>query len=679
MSQTRLKLAQRELEEFRSLMEVPSTFEEGFTWTSFLGTLFVALVMVPGALYMTLVAGQSIGPAAQWVTVILFIEVARRANRSLKRAEIYMLFYLAAAAMAGTTALIPRGTLLWKQFYAQSTAAEAAGITEYLPTWFAPTDPNVLARRTIFAWEWLPAIGLLIFGTVMSRLNNTILGYGLFRLASDIEKLPFPLAPVQAQGVLALSEEQEEENANRRTSQDDVDERPRSWRWRVFSTGSIIGLVFGSIYIGIPTVTGALLGKPIIFLPIPFVDWTAQTGQYLPAVATGLSLDLAHVVYGMVLPFWSMLGSLIGFLSQFIANPMLYDAGILHSWRSGQDTVSTIYVNQIDFYFSFQIGLMAAVALVGLLSMVKLIRLLRRARRQSDATGAKLFAVPAERGDIRFKLILIVYFVATMAYILVSGYLIQWDPKVMIIMMLFGFVYTPLISYATARLEGLAGQVVTIPMVQEAAFILSGYKGVSVWFLPMPTYNYGVQTVQYRAAELTGTRFWSIWKAELLLAPIIIATSLLFANFIWMLGPVPGPQYPYAQEMWELHAAQDAIIHSSTLPGQYSIFQEALNFKYIGWGMGIGLAGLTATHVAGLPSLLFYGIVRGVGQTMPHAIILNFIGALLGRYYFRRKMGLLWRQYVPVVAAGYYCGVGLVGTFSIGVTFLMKSVFDLPF
>ena len=80
------------------MMEVPSTFEEGFTWASFLGTLFVAIVMVPGALYMTLVAGQSMGPAAQWVTVILFIEVARRANRTLKRAEIFMLFYLAAAA-----------------------------------------------------------------------------------------------------------------------------------------------------------------------------------------------------------------------------------------------------------------------------------------------------------------------------------------------------------------------------------------------------------------------------------------------------------------------------------------------------------------------------------------------------------------------------------------------------
>ena len=79
-------------------MEVPSTFEEGFTWPSFIGTLFVALVMVPGSIYMSLVAGTGIGGAAQWVTVILFIEVARRANKTLGRAEIYTLFYLAAAA-----------------------------------------------------------------------------------------------------------------------------------------------------------------------------------------------------------------------------------------------------------------------------------------------------------------------------------------------------------------------------------------------------------------------------------------------------------------------------------------------------------------------------------------------------------------------------------------------------
>ncbi|NJL30471.1 MAG: hypothetical protein HC898_01930 [Phycisphaerales bacterium] len=77
----------REMDEFRGLMEPPSTFENGFTWPAFFGALFVAALMVPGVMYMGLLAGQSGSTmsAAQWVTVILFIEVARRANKFLKK------------------------------------------------------------------------------------------------------------------------------------------------------------------------------------------------------------------------------------------------------------------------------------------------------------------------------------------------------------------------------------------------------------------------------------------------------------------------------------------------------------------------------------------------------------------------------------------------------------------
>ena len=82
----------KELEQFRAIMEVPSKFEEGFRFSSFLGALFLAMVMVPGAIYMELIAGHGIGPAAQWVTVILFIEIAKRANKKLSRAEIFILF-----------------------------------------------------------------------------------------------------------------------------------------------------------------------------------------------------------------------------------------------------------------------------------------------------------------------------------------------------------------------------------------------------------------------------------------------------------------------------------------------------------------------------------------------------------------------------------------------------------
>src|SRR5207344_460209 len=45
-SAQRRAAADHELEEFRALMEAPKTFEDGFSWTAFLGALFVALLMV---------------------------------------------------------------------------------------------------------------------------------------------------------------------------------------------------------------------------------------------------------------------------------------------------------------------------------------------------------------------------------------------------------------------------------------------------------------------------------------------------------------------------------------------------------------------------------------------------------------------------------------------------------
>jgi len=81
----------------------------------------------------------------------------------------------------------------------------------------------------------------------------------------------------------------------------------------------------------------------------------------------------------------------------------------------------------------------------------------------------------------------------------------------------------------------------------------------------------------------------------------------------------------------------------------------------------------------GAPVMLTYGVVRGLGQSMPHAIIPQFIGALIGRYYFQKRLGLKWRQYIPVVAAGFACGMGLITTVGVGITFLNKAVISLPY
>lgn len=658
----------KELEEFRQVMEVPSTFEDGFSWTSLLGAVFVALLMVPGAIYMGLLAGvENIGPASQWVTVILFIEVAKRAQRSLKKAEIFVLFFMAGAAMG-----LPFNGLLWNQFFVRSDAAIATGVAAELPFWFAPSvESESYDLRTFFHIDWLPAIGLVIFGTFFGQLANMVLGYGLFRVANDVEKLPFPMAPIGAQGIMALAEDADEKN---------IEQSEGRWRWRVFSIGGALGLAFGAVYLLLPTLTGALTGQPITILPIPFSDFTPRTGNYLSAVATGMSWDLGNLIFGMVLPFFAMVGAFVGLLATFILNPILYEQGILSSWTPGESTVSTLYLNNVDFYFSFQIGIAIAIAVAGI---GQVIRSLRGAKKKADKQASTLpqtttSALPEGRGDIKIWVVLAVYLFVTLTYIGVSGWLIDWHRGVMIVLFFLGFVYTPLISYVTARLEGMVGQVVEVPFIREAALILSGYQGVAVWFLPIPIANYGQMTVFYKQCELTGTRFTSIWKTQVILFPIILLSSIFFMNFIWGLDEVPSAVYPFADEIWKLHAENACIMYSATL-GEYSIFEEAFRVSYIAVGAifgGILFWGLAAL---GAPVMLTYGVVRGLGQTMPHAVIPQFIGALIGRYYFQRKMGLKWRQYIPVVSAGFACGMGLITTVGVGITFLSKAAIPLPF
>jgi hypothetical protein len=664
----------RDLEEIRGALEPPSSFEEGFRWSSLFGAVFVALIMVPGAIYMGLLAGQmEVSAAARWVTVILFVEVAKRAHRALRRAEIYVLFFMAAAAM-GT----PFSGLLWHQFFVHSDAASAAGIAESLPAWYAPpADSASYGARTFFAADWLPAIGLVVFGAFLGQWANLVLGYGLFRVTSDYEKLPFPMAPIGAQGILAIAE--------------DAGSRPEaagggSWRWRTFAIGGALGLAFGAVYLLVPTLSGAMGARPIQMLPIPFSDFTGRTGRYLPAVATGVSWDLGNLIVGMVLPFSAMVGSFVGLIVTFVANPLLYRAGILHNWKFGDDTVATVFKNNVDFYFSFQVGLAAAIALAGIWNVARAVARFRRQRRAAAAAAPVPGPDRRGRGDIPAWAVGLCYVGVTLAYIAASALLLRWHHgewtpgvrRVVGMLFLLGFVYTPLVSYVTARLEGMAGQVVDVPMVREAALILSGYRGVACWFLPLPMANYGQMTVFYRECELTGTRFTSVWKASAFLTPIILLSSIFFMNLIWGLDKVPSAAFPYAQKMWELNAMNQCIVYSATM-GDYSIFEQTFKAFYVGCGLLFGGTLFAAMSLLGAPLLLVYGVVRGLGQSLPHALLLQFAGALIGRFYFRRKLGLRWRQYVPVVAAGFACGMGLIATVGVGMTFLNKAVIRLPF
>ncbi|HNZ38359.1 MAG TPA: hypothetical protein PKN69_02405, partial [Candidatus Latescibacteria bacterium] len=53
-------------------------YESGLTARTLIGALFVAIVMMPASIYLGLVVGTGLGSAAEWVSIILFTELARR-------------------------------------------------------------------------------------------------------------------------------------------------------------------------------------------------------------------------------------------------------------------------------------------------------------------------------------------------------------------------------------------------------------------------------------------------------------------------------------------------------------------------------------------------------------------------------------------------------------------------
>jgi hypothetical protein len=649
----------KELQEYRDLLETPDHFEEGFDWKTVVGAIFIGFLMMPGSMYLQLVIGTGIGPAARWVTIILFAELAKRAYSELKQQEIFLLYYMAGAALA-----TPFQGLLWSQYLVQSDAARMLGLVEFIPDWVAPgPDSPALVERTFLHRDWLIPILLLIGTQIIQRIDQFGLGYVFYRITSDVEKLPFPMAPVAALGTMALAESTED--------------KKKSWKWRIFSIGAVIGLAFGGIYVLLPTVSGLFLMEPIRLIPIPWVELTGHTEEILPAVATGIQFDLGLLFIGMVLPFWAVMDGLVGLIITVIANPILYQHGILHRWHPGMLTVDTIFANNFDFYLSFGIGLGLAIALIGIWHVI---RSFGKSGAGQRGSLKDLFSPPPGRGDFNFWIAVGIYVFSTLSYVLLCVWLVPNFPVGFFL--LYGFIYTPLVSYITARMEGIAGQFVSLPLVREASFIAGakyfGYQGIEIWYAPIPIHNYGEATVKFREIELTGTSIRGIIKSEIVVFPIVMVASLLFSQFIWRLAPIPSSAYPYAQELWHLQALNTLLMQTSTLEGN-SLFYQALSGVHVLAGMGLGVVTYGILTLFGLPIMLVYGMVRGLGQSTPHGLILEVVGALLGRFFFMKRYGAMWRQYAPVLLAGFSCGMGLTGMFAMGVTLILKSLGRLAY
>ena len=647
----------------------PTEFQEGFTAKTVVGALFVGLIMMPGAIYLGLMVGQELGPAAEWTTIILFTEVARRSFTSLRRQELYIIFYMA-AALTGTIGGLalsggPFAGLIWNQYLRQSPAVFNFGIAHLIPDWVAPPPGSqAYIQRTFLHHDWLIPILLMLLGNVLGRMQWIGLGYVLFRTTSDVERLPFPFAPIAAQGATALAE---------------VSQEKESWRWPVFSVGTMIGLVYGLFYVAIPALTSPFISKPLMLIPIPFIDFTQNTEGVLPTARIALGTELGGVLAGFILPYPVVIGQFItAMFSNFFLSPTLYrhHPEMFPTWKHGMNLIQTEMATNFDLWMSIGIGTAVAIAAIGLWTVGKNVAKARMNR--AAGTTRSVGAIPEGRGDFPLWLAVGLWFTSTMVYVVLCHFMVPRFPLWIIV--IFAFFWSPANSYVSARLIGLVGRGVSIPYLAQATFILSGYKGVDIWFAPMPLYDQGGAAQRFREIELTGTKMTSIIKAEIFLLVVLLGFSFIYWSFFWKGSQIPSASYPYAQTWWPLHAFYQALWATATKPGEeVPYLLKAIKVHYAEVSLGGSLALYWILGAFRVPVFWFYGLISGFTANTA-GVIPMFTGALLGRYYFARRFGIkTWRMYTPVLLAGYACGVGLMGMFSIAIAIIFKSVRSLPF
>lgn len=649
-------------------------FRDGFSRRAVIGAFFLAAVMVPAAIYLSLMLGGGLTSAADWVTVILFLELARRSFQKLSRQEIMILLHVAHSigTGVGTAGLAGGvfGSLVWHAYLRDSAATAQFGLDTQLPAWVAPFDLTVIASRNLWHSAWLPAIGVLAASYILNKVQHFVCGYLAFRLTADMERLQFPMAPVHAQGAMALAEHSG---------------RNESWRWSAFSIGAALGTAFAVLSTLIPSVTSTFLAQPLFLLPNPWFDMTPFTRGILPAAPIVLTIDLGAFLVGMILPWRVLIGATISSIFfTFIVNPfILYPYGMLPHYQDNQPAQRIVFHNSLDFYMSSGIGSAAAVAIAGIFGLLWALHKRRKKRREELQSGDHALtptarpSLPEGRGDFNLWLMIGIFAVSSLAYVWLCHVLVPDFP--LWIFVAFAFLYTPLMTYVTARMVGITGQAVAFPMVREGTFFLSGYEKPDVWFAPIPLHDYGYAAESFRRLELTRTKFTSMLKAELLVLPIMMIASFLFWSYIWSMDPIPSEKYPPIQVHWPVNAQMSALWATAQSSGA-TYLQDAIKFPIIVVSGIITLIVLGVFSGLGVSLQYVYGFIGGSHGQVFHVLIPAMLGAIVGRYLLARRFGTKqWSQYAPVIVAGYACGAGLIGMLGMAIVFLQRSVSSLPY
>ena len=235
------------------------------------------------------------------------------------------------------------------------------------------------------------------------------------------------------------------------------------------------------------------MSEPLRIIPIPFIDFTQSVESFAPTGVFAIHTDASQILHGFVMPIPVVVAQFVAAcFSQFILNPFLYHQDILNTWEPGMDVRVTMLRNSLDFWMSFGYGRSFAFAILGLGTIASMLwaRRRRQASEQAAIGAGGTWKVPPGRGDFPLWATLLIWALGMAGYVYVVHRLIPNFPLAFLLG--FGFLYTPLNSYISARTFGIMSRdLFDIPYIREATFILSKYDEIDIWFAPFPNEDYG--------------------------------------------------------------------------------------------------------------------------------------------------------------------------------------------
>jgi len=620
-------------------------YVSGLTWRSLLALLYGIVLFVPAAIWISLVTiGVNFTAVMQIALITLFVEFARYSGRPLTVQEATIIYVIASQLVVGQPII-----LVYRTWFVHSPIAEMFGLTGKIPTWWAPPYGSLAWRiRNLFHSDFMVPIGLYLLTQTLGTLGAFVFATMANEVFIEHERLPFPMEEVVARSIVVLAKREEVHLG-------------------ILASTAFVGAIYGIILYTLPLVSGAA-GYPISLMPIPWYDFTSYIETFMPGASFGIATDIMLLALGFILPSKLVLAMLVGTVARYIVLNWLTVHLHVTPWGEhytpGMNLTMIYQESTLYLWASVIIGISFAVGLAPLFSRPRVLT------RSLNVLFRGLSGRREERITERIlspKAFVILWIVVGVVFAVIYHLL---DPQFSLLAgLIWEFPFMFLMMLITVRMRGEAGITWMFPYAQQAYLLLTGYKGITGWFLPLNMHPGVGWTSNFKVCQLTGTSYKSLMIAYFIALPISLLLGLLYTSAYWAMAPMPSVMYPATHIQWPVNAMYQALW--ITRPEKFFDASLILYSFLLTMGMGIALNFLRL-------GVCLTGILAGISSPIA-TVFTIFLGNLIGRVIIF-KLGMeYFNRYKQTIAAGLMLGEGIAIMIGTAGAIILKSIQLRPY